>query len=585
MRIEPGHQKLLSRLLEDLEIRDERKTLDGLIKKHHADRGSEDAPELTHLQTVAQLKNTAHLIDFPQFSSPVEQDDPKYNLKGEENEQKSPLDLMKLGFVRMLGKLSAGDVTGGSENESREKQCLTSRLEHGIGKLTRAAASRQSDWKSAFQEWINELDERDYQYIREHAKFEGTSLYQLGLWNVLSDVLSHDAVMKLRDLGTFYHLLTENPNAAEWFVLWLRGLKTTNKLQGIHGGMRCITKKLKELLGTKVQCKCDRELVNIHLEPDGPQKIVLKFLGKRSDKERETTCEIAERVILAIPKAPLQKLVLVNERHFPDNVKDQIDAVFGFPMVKVFIVVKKRWWEEEHRANVYATRIPTRELHYWRSKLEGSTKGMIMIYTDRPASSFWANYVGATGAQEAPEWGEVSESWKTVEPADPASGQRRRLLTKLLQYIREGGVQTVGETDIEYYGIRDWGREPYVGANHAWRPERKSWECLKSLSKFKLSVQDHSASVQDGSASVHICGEAYSDYQGFMEGSLRSAAHVLHMIEPGAHPTETPWLCGCGKCCEDTGSQPARLAKTREPWQAGESQAPLASAQGQGGQR
>jgi hypothetical protein len=40
-----------------------------------------------------------------------------------------------------------------------------------------------------------------------------------------------------------------------------------------------------------------------------------------------------------------------------------LDSAFGFPMVKLFVVVKNRWWEEANRANRYATRVPTRELH------------------------------------------------------------------------------------------------------------------------------------------------------------------------------------------------------------------------------
>jgi monoamine oxidase len=29
---------------------------------------------------------------------------------------------------------------------------------------------------------------------------------------------------------------------------------------------------------------------------------------------------------------------------------------------------------------------------------------------------------------------------------------------------------------------------------------------------------------------VHVCGEAYSDYQGFIEGALRSAARAIASI-------------------------------------------------------
>jgi hypothetical protein len=34
-------------------------------------------------------------------------------------------------------------------------------------------------------------------------------------------------------------------------------------------------------------------------------------------------------------------------------------------------------------------------------------------------------------------------------------------------------------------------------------------------------------SVTKANCRLHVCGEAYSDYQGFIEGALRSAAEVL----------------------------------------------------------
>ena len=34
-------------------------------------------------------------------------------------------------------------------------------------------------------------------------------------------------------------------------------------------------------------------------------------------------------------------------------------------------------------------------------------------------------------------------------------------------------------------------------------------------------------SVAKAHCRLHVCGEAYSDYQGFIEGALRSAAEVL----------------------------------------------------------
>src|SRR5262249_22871401 len=160
------------------------------------------------------------------------------------------------------------------------------------------------------------------------------------------------------------------------------------------------------------------------------------------------------RVILAIPKHALEKVASQNRSAFASEpaIMDLLDSAFGFPMVKMFVVVRQRWWEEENRANRHATRVPTRELHYWKGMTEESRQCLIMVYTDRPASSFWANYVPP---------GEQSDVDRSGDQDLPKS-MLERLKAKVVQYINENGVPDITSDDIVWYGIRDWGRSPYA---------------------------------------------------------------------------------------------------------------------------
>jgi hypothetical protein len=79
------------------------------------------------------------------------------------------------------------------------------------------------------------------------------------------------------------------------------------------------------------------------------------------------------------------------------------------------------------------------------------------------------------------------------------------------------------------YGIRDWSRKPYVGAAHVWRPGADPVSVSKALRAFSLDG--------DVANNVHVCGEAYSDFQGFIEGALRSACQVCDEIAPGLNWT------------------------------------------------
>jgi monoamine oxidase len=73
------------------------------------------------------------------------------------------------------------------------------------------------------------------------------------------------------------------------------------------------------------------------------------------------------------------------------------------------------------------------------------------------------------------------------------------------------------------YAIRDWSRSPFGAGCHAWGPGERSWEIRGRLRGFSLSEAGEIPNI-------HICGEAFSDYQGFIEGALRSASDAVATI-------------------------------------------------------
>lgn len=74
--------------------------------------------------------------------------------------------------------------------------------------------------------------------------------------------------------------------------------------------------------------------------------------------------------------------------------------------------------------------------------------------------------------------------------------------------------------------------------------KRQSWEILKKFAAFPFGNFSRLTDVPKGSKVVHICGEAYSDYQAFMEEALRSSLHILHTMFPSEFKkTPTHWLC------------------------------------------
>ena len=113
------------------------------------------------------------------------------------------------------------------------------------------ASATREPVEPIFAQWMKRLTEKHYWDIQTRGEVDNVPLYAMGFWNLLSDHLSHDALSMLRDLGTFYHLLPENPNAAEWLVWWLLGFSISGQLQGVFGGMECIIDKLKTKLDSE----------------------------------------------------------------------------------------------------------------------------------------------------------------------------------------------------------------------------------------------------------------------------------------------------------------------------------------------
>jgi hypothetical protein len=576
MRIELDKQPLLKALLQRLHIPTEveyrQKTVGSTSEAVTLPEQNQAGIDPKSRTSISGKKLHAHLVDFPSYSSPSSLHDPTYPLEPEE-QNKTPLQLFQLALLRVMCEIETTTDADSPYMQMKEK------LEH---RLAIAGGTYRSS-ESVFESWVKELNEdhlweiQTKGFIRRKwgdGREVHVKLYAMGFWNLLDDYLSHNAILKIRDLGTFYHLLPENPNAAEWLVWWLRGFAISETLQGIYGGMECIVDYLRhELLHGVAHGKANNGTVTFKLNHSlkriaitDPQQGETPALDLHFDvgEAGTTTSRVRShsKVILALPKSPIEQILGASAQLFEkqsvfqtreDNVNDLLDCAFGFPLLKTFVVVKRRWWNEDNLANRYAHDIPTRELHYWKGKDVARKQGMIMVYTDRPASSFWANYA-PPGAQEdvfrtLPKMpasaadvddGEIVDGSEHESPPTEREILDGRLKEKCANYIARASGTNFRSSDIVWSGIRDWSREPYGGANHAWRPERKFWVVMRRLA----DIGTHSNTPPANVCRLMICGEAYSDYHGFIEGPLRSASYVLHrLLDVGkTSPHNLKWL-------------------------------------------
>ena len=513
---------------------------------------------------------------FPEYQSSKPKW-PDYHIQDPEEErwQEDPLDLLRMGILKVLGLYRDGMSKTEMEDEIAK-----------FGPQEPASAP-----------------EYDFDNLRKTARQGGHPnrelLYTRGLWNALSDELSHRAVLKIRDMGNFYHIISDNPNAIEWIIFWLRGLQPHDRLVGIKGGSAQLTNKLlKKLDEFKTLTRVNnQELIGMRSEGE---LVRLFFKGEIQEV-------LAKRAILAMPKQPLLPL----GEYFPEPIQNALQAVVPIPLMKIFFVTDSPWWDEDTQPQTGAYTLPTREIHYYqehslqlsqsKQKQYGATldegivsqsirdeflnagielpdnmtvktkenglgwiiyytlyrqsheyfirkedlsvfnkngKGMVMVYTDRTFSEYWNHYILDPNHHDRAE---IRGDLRLVEEFFKYLANDIEMLQEENEAFERDGLpyssqslqtmsvqkRTAPELKgiIEDFGIHDWGKEPYGAACHAWRPNTKSWEIIVRLRAFSL-IDD-----RDMHENIHICGEAYSDYHGFIEGALRSVRGVLDWIE------------------------------------------------------
>lgn len=610
MRVAPFEHRLLQRLLRKLGFGDPQ---DLRVTGRKVGKGAE----------------IRHLEDFPRYSSPVDNRAPKYDLRPDEA-GKDPLELLQLALRRVMVRISLFDLAEQrnvegevAESFAQWKRELVENLslaeEIGDDPATQFLASVRRLQQMPQVIWAIQThgvvdfyvdqtvstrhsrrgaNETTQQALEGRDFKERIPLYTLGFWNLISGFLSHDAVEEVRNIGTFYHLMPDNPNAAEWLAWWLSGLAISDRLKGFRAGTEILPEQLKKRLvarrRSEEEGKClifpQHRVLSIERARKGGGGAVLKVrlsgsLGtsegfvdiprsadrglvnsEASLRKSRSDASSFDHVLVALPRSPLEKVLLqsTDALSLPvPIIEELLDSAYGFPLVKVFFMVRRRWWEENSKPNESAGRVPTREIHRFESKVRESRRGVVMLYTDRPASAFWGNFVPSGRHVDVLEWRRDKDG---NAPRDE-SQQWSRLRKKIVRYFRQFAGDTFREEDILWMGIRDWSRDPYAGGNHAWRPKRRYWHVMKELAGLKLKA---GKTGESETARIHVCGEAYSDYHGFMEGSLRSAVYVLSKILGGPSKfdpseglpegeTRLTWL-------RDTGLAPRNGADYLDKW-------------------
>ena len=369
------------------------------------------------------------------------------------------------------------------------------------------------------------LTEAQRRQMAREATFGGKPLYQQGFWNVLARVLSNEAYQFGEDAGGYNSTLS-NWNAADAIPWYLSDFGITPVYKGFSKGFQGVPLALAGLfqqLGGEIRLNC---------KVDGFNWLDGSFTLRMGDDSIK-----AQQLILAMPRRALELLTPSSPPLKPAHIQEWIKSVTPRPLFKLFTTYSNPWWRVAGYTNAAGqfvavqsgrsvTDMPVRQTYYWPNS-DGSpaTKGRAMLlasYDDGNNNGFW----DGLRTKRSLRWENPALRLKPENRFDGEIESRDASLEWFqhrapLAMVQEVSRQLQKMHDLDYSpevlnaAYRDWGEDPFGGGWNSWNIGVKSWEVIPQIVQPTPGFE------------LYICGEAYSDAQGWVEGALQTADLVL----------------------------------------------------------
>jgi monoamine oxidase len=373
------------------------------------------------------------------------------------------------------------------------------------------------------------LNEEERRVMARNCEFGGVPLYKQGFWNVLMRIISNEAYQLGVDAGGYNTTLT-NWNAADAIPWYLSDFGVNPEYLGFKRGFQEVPLSVAKLFtdagGT--------------IRLDTPVQGVNWENGKATLRAGGDTIT-ANAVILAMPRRSLDLLAPNSPPLQEAEVQYLIKAVTPRPLFKLFTTYASPWWLNAGYTTIDAdgkskfvpveagrsvTDLPVRQTYYWpKDDGKPATNGPSMLmasYDDGTNIGFWDGLRPKRG--EA--WAKGREVAEVAEPFESPDCRKspdlpwctyqapKRMVTEVARQLGVIHGLTYAPR-VRNAAFRDWGDDPFGGGWNSWNIGVKSWEVKKKIVK-PFDDRD-----------FFICGEAYSDAQGWVEGALQTADMVL----------------------------------------------------------
>jgi hypothetical protein len=395
--------------------------------------------------------------------------------------------------------------------------------------------------------------------VKPYLEYNGRKLWDIGFWNLLSDLLSPEGYNYVTD-GFGYYSLTNNWNAAEAMQSVYLDFTQNPDYQTLKEGYDYLPALLREevennhgeVLVDRAVTKIDRQGEMFAISIKGKQQVLL-----------------ASNVVLAMPRRSLELLqetpfwnmetVVREEGGLKIKLKDYVRSVIPYPAFKLFLAYETPWWRlppVSIAAGRSVSDLPIRQTYYFPpvpkpfappesgSDLLNGPCLVMASYDDLGAVSYWrALEVPEDEKPDAKEMlrgicelvkkeiQQTTDFFQHIKTINNALIEEPGFYFAPAEMIRHAQVQLQylhfsqplpdpmplpnGKPGELLAAYKDWGHDPYGGGWNFWAPRVNVKRMMEGIRKpFK-------------DANLYIVGEAYSGNQGWVEGALTTAEKVV----------------------------------------------------------
>jgi monoamine oxidase len=370
-----------------------------------------------------------------------------------------------------------------------------------------------------------ELTARDWDHIKPtltycfEGPYKGSKVNDLGFWNLIKDRVSEEGYTFLAQAGGYYSN-TINWNAAEAFPYMVGDFSDAAvTYKTIKGGYDLIAYALAYhyLESPDATIWSENQLLTFKKADTGDRKYQLTF---RNILSGETWNVFADKIILAMPRKSLE---LIDQDCFffkNETLQSQMEAVIMEPSFKIIMGFDEPWWTEDFGATSghSVTDLPIRQCYYFGTDHLNSNSLFLASYNDMRTVTFWKaledNHPDRhelKGTKRVP----LKEMLQTMQSLRLPLQASKVMVREVMHQVRElhGKDIKIPKPYVAWY--KDWSDDPFGGGYHAWKAAYSVKEVMEYMRH------------PDAEEDIHICGEAYSDQQGWVEGALCEAEKML----------------------------------------------------------